>query len=140
MYSDFNKDHSLKLKLVTFLLWTGFLNVSQASQSTGLPKLEIKPKKCVSLRQKQACYLKVTVSWKVKDADKYCLHSTQQVKPIKCWPSTGQGTYSYDVTMEQDVTYTLSNKSTGKVIVSNKLPLAWVYKKEKFSHSSWRIF
>ena len=140
MYSNsiFKLPH--RLQLLTLFLLTSFIQVSHARQAALLPKLELRPAKCVSMRQKQACYIKVIVSWQVKKADEYCLSSSQQVKPIKCWYSKQQGTYTHHITMEQDVIYTLTIKKSGEAVVSNTLPLAWVYKKEKFSHSSWRIF
>jgi hypothetical protein len=140
MYSNsiFKLPH--RWQLLTLFLLTSFLQVSQASQTVVLPTLEIRSTKCVSMRQKQACYIKVIVSWQAIKIDEYCLSSSQQVKPLKCWSSKQQATFTHRITMQRDVIYTLSSKKSGEALVSNTLPLAWVYKKEKFSHSSWRIF
>ncbi|WP_199611444.1 DUF3019 domain-containing protein [Flocculibacter collagenilyticus] len=112
----------------------------QAKEPASLPTLTIKPTKCVSLKQGEVCYVSVSVVWQVSDIGDYCLFSTLQKKPLQCWYSTKQGAFSQEVEMNDDVAYSLKKAKSGQVVVSSTLPLAWVYKKEKFSHASWRIF
>jgi hypothetical protein len=140
MYSNSIFKLPYRLQILILFLLTSFLQVSQARQAAVLPKLEIRPAKCVSMRQKQACYIKVIITWQAIKTDEYCLFSSQQVKPLKCWISKQQATFTHHITMQQDVKYTLTSKKSGEALVNNTLILAWVYKKEKFSHSSWRIF
>ncbi len=94
----------------------------------------------MSLQQEQVCYVNVTVIWQVAEVGDYCLFSSMQTNSLHCWSSTKQGTFTQEVEMTSDLVYTLRDKKSEQVIVKNRLPLAWVYKKEKFSHSSWRVF
>lgn len=140
MFSNHINKTSFLLTFLTLLVLPSVFLVSQANQSTNLPEIKIKPTKCVSLQQEQACFVNVIITWRVRGNGDYCLSSSQQENPLQCWSSIQQGTFSQEIKMERDITYTLTDKVTNKKIVSADLRLAWVYKKEKFSHSSWRLF
>lgn len=137
MYFNLTKN-SVYLLILSALF--SLFSVAQAKEELTQPELNIKPTKCVSLQQDQVCYVNVTITWRVSDSDDYCLSSTQQASPLQCWQSVKQGEFTQEIKMSGDITYTLSNNKTDKEIISKLFPLAWVYKKEKFSHSSWRIF
>ena len=140
MYSNLAYSATFLFKLfVIFALSSVFL-ISQAKQSKELAELEIRPTKCVSLQQDQVCFVKVEITWRVSETGDYCVSSSQQSSPLRCWSSTQQGTLSHEIKMAKDVVYTLTAQNENKELVSTVLPLAWVYKREKFSHSSWRIF
>lgn len=105
-----------------------------------VPKLEVKPAQCVSLRQGQKCFVNVDLSWQVAKTGKYCLYSTLQDAELKCWTTLTKGHYQLDLVIENNVTFTLRSKDDGIVIASAELELAWVHKKSRLSHSSWRVF
>ncbi|MDP5213357.1 DUF3019 domain-containing protein [Pseudoalteromonas tunicata] len=144
MYSNFtNKAFillTILLALFTLFVLPSVVLTTQAKQPDSLPELKIIPTKCVSLKQGQVCYVNVTVVWQVGDAGDYCLFSSLQSNLLQCWLSSKQGTFSQEVEITDDLIYTLTDTKNEQEIISNRLPLAWVYKKEKFSHSSWRVF
>lgn len=118
-----------------------FFNSSAASQELKeLSKIEIKPDKCVSMRQEQTCYIFAQITWQVPQKDEYCLYSSQQDKALKCWRSVNHGMLEQDFVLEHDITFTLRATGHAEAILSAQLSLAWVYKKQKLSHSSWRVF
>lgn len=140
MFSSFTNKKFILLTIITLFALPNVALSTQAKQPANLPELKIIPTKCVSLQQEQVCYVDVTVVWQVSDVGDYCLFSSLQRNSLKCWSSAKQGTFSEEVEMTDDLVYTLTDTKTELEIVSNRLPLAWVYKKEKFSHSSWRLF
>jgi len=140
MFSNLANTATFLLKSLIILALSGVFSVSQAEQSQEFAELEIKPTKCVSLKQGQICYVDLEITWRTRETGDYCVSSSQQNSPLQCWSSTQQGALSKRVKMAKDIVYTLTNKEGDKVLVSAVLPLAWVYEKQKFSHSSWRIF
>ena len=140
MFSNYTKRISFLLTLFTLFALPSVVLITQAKQSSSLPELKIKPTKCVSLQQGQVCYVNVTVVWQVSDVGDYCLFSSLESNALQCWSSTKRGTFSQEVEMTGDIVYTLTDTKSKQEIISNRLLLAWVYKKEKFSHSSWRVF
>ena len=140
MFSSLANTATFLLKaFIIFALSSVFL-VSQAKQSKELAELKIKPTKCVSLQQDQICFVNLEITWRASETGDYCVSSSQQNGPLQCWSSTQQGVLSQEIKMAKDIVFTLTNKEGNKVLVRTLPPLAWVYKKEKFSHSSWRIF
>lgn len=127
-------------KVFVVLVLSSVSLASQAKQAEQSAELIIKPTKCVSLQQDQICYVNVEIVWRATTLGDYCVSSSMQNRPIQCWTSTQQGTLSQEIEMSKDVTYQLIDKKGKNILVTAVLPLAWVYKKEKFSHSSWRIF
>lgn len=109
-------------------------------ESSALSKIEIKPGKCVSMRQQQTCYISPQITWQAPQKDEYCLYSSQQSKALQCWSDDNQGTFTQAFAMDQDISFTLRTKLNDKPISSAVLRLAWVHKREKLSHSSWRVF
>jgi hypothetical protein len=140
MFSRFTNKKLFLLTIIILFVLPSIALITQAEQSTSLPELKIIPTKCVSLQQGQVCYVNVTVIWQVGDVGDYCLSSSLKSNSLKCWSSTMQGTFSQEVKMTEDLIYTLTDTNSAQEIISSRLPLAWVYKKEKFSHSSWRVF
>lgn len=140
MFSRFNNKKLFLLTIITLFTLPSIALITQAEQSTSLPELKIIPTKCVSLQQGQVCYVNVTIIWQVGDVGDYCLSSSLKSNSLQCWSSTMQGTFSQEVKMTEDLIYTLTDTNSAQEIISSRLPLAWVYKKEKFSHSSWRVF
>ena len=105
-----------------------------------LPRLTIKPTQCVSLRQGQSCFVTVDISWQMAKIGEYCLYSTEQTTPLKCWLNIDAGQFIQDIELKENVTFTLKVLNDTRPIVSEVLELAWVYKTQRLSHSSWRVF
>ena len=140
MFSSFTNKISFILPVIALFIFSSITLTSKAEQPISLPELKIIPTKCVSLQQGQVCYVNVTVVWQVSDVGDYCLFSTSQSNSLRCWSSTKQGKFSQEIEMTEDLIYTLTDTNSEEEIINNRLPLAWVYKKEKLSHSSWRVF
>ncbi len=145
MFSNSTNKIFILISFCSFFVFPSTFKFTKAKQVGSLPELKIIPTKCVSLQQEQVCYVKVTVVWQVSDVGDYCLYSSLQNSlprgnQLQCWLSTNQGTFSQELEMTDDIFYILTDTKSEKGIISNRLPLAWVHKKEKFSHSSWRVF
>jgi hypothetical protein len=128
----------IKLSLFASLMIVSSKTLAQ--QSPDVSNIEISPTKCVAMRQDQTCYISAQIIWQLPQSGEYCLYSDQQVKPLKCWLSDYQGDWIQDFVVEQDITFTLKTNNSEAPILSAVLHLAWVHKKEKISHSSWRVF
>lgn len=140
MFSKITNILSLFIKVVGLFSLSSVFLVAHAQQQESKAELIIKPTKCVSLKQDQVCFVNVDITWRAPETGDYCVSSSQQTEPLQCWSSTQKGQLSQEIEMSKDVIFKLTNDAGDKVIVTTVLPLAWVYKKEKFSHSSWRIF
>jgi hypothetical protein len=115
-----------------------------SNETSNLPKLTLKPSQCVSLHQGQQCFVTVDISWQVSNAGEYCLYSSLQNNKLSCWTMKKSGHFKQELVIEEDVTFTLRLMGDGisndKVVVSALLESAWVYKKNRLSHSAWRVF
>jgi hypothetical protein len=114
--------------------------ILSAEDVAALPRLTIKPTQCVSLRQGQSCFVTADISWQVAKTDDYCLYSTEKITPLKCWLSVNAGHFIEDIELKENITFTLKAQNDTRSIVSEVLELAWVYKAQRLSHSSWRVF
>ena len=140
MYSKQTSNTSY-LNSATILLSLLFTSISaSADDVTTLPKLVIKPKQCVSIRQGQNCFVNVDINWQVVKTGDYCLYSTQESTALKCWSNSNIGNFQVDFIVNQNVTFILKSQTNNVPIVSSVLELAWVHKTQRLSHSSWRVF
>ena len=102
--------------------------------------LTVYPEQCVSVHQGAKCFAQVQITWKMTKADDYCLFSSQQDAPLHCWKSSNQGKFAREFVSNQNITFYLKQKSGDTKLMTNKLGMAWVYKKNSRARSSWRMF
>lgn len=102
--------------------------------------LEISPKQCVAVRQGQDCYVDIKIAWQTNAVGNYCLYSTEQTKPLKCWHQVTTILFKKELVSNKNVTFSLKKQDSTEVLATAQLAMAWVYKKNSRSHSSWRMF
>jgi hypothetical protein len=102
--------------------------------------LTITPKQCVSVEQGQDCYVDIELTWHAEQTNNYCVFSSAQKEPLQCWENSRQGTYSKEVVANSSVQFSLRVTQSTKILASEQLDMAWVYKKSARRNASWRMF
>lgn len=110
----------------------------EASQSKEVVSLS--PKQCVALNEGTLCYVDIEISWTVKELGNFCLFSSQQDDPLQCWEAKQTGTIELEIVAMKDLEFYLKPKGREVILGKAKLEMAWVYKKNNRSHSTWRMF
>jgi len=59
---------------------------------------------------------------------------------LQCWTNSRQGTYSKEVVANSSIQFSLRQVKSTKVLASQQLDMAWVYKKSARRNASWRMF
>jgi len=133
---------TLKIKILILQVFSllCFSMKLYANDIVTLPKLTLKPNQCVSLNQGQKCYVDINIDWQVMNTGEYCLYASHQRSALKCWANVSTGNFQQSLVLEDDIKFTLRVKGDDKFIIATKLELAWVHKKSRLSHSSWRVF
>ncbi|ESP92517.1 MULTISPECIES: DUF3019 domain-containing protein [Pseudoalteromonas] len=101
------------------------------------PNFIVKPQQCVALEQGQECFIDVSVNWQVSDEGNFCLFANET--RLHCWQRNNRGQWKSELVMTDDVVMSLKN-SSDKVIFSDKVKYAWIYKKRKSKAVRWRMF
>jgi hypothetical protein len=102
--------------------------------------ISVKPGQCVALNQGNLCYIDIEISWSVPELGNYCLFSSQQEAPLQCWENVQLGIFAREIAAKENVLFLLKPKGRELIVGATKLEMAWVYKKNNRSHSSWRMF
>lgn len=121
--------------LAIFLLFN-----TQVANSKDKIELKLDPKQCVSLREGQECFATAELSWHAINAGEYCLYSSLQEQALQCWQSELSGYYKSKVVLTKDLIFTIRNRIDSTIEASVGMELAWVYKKNSRSKTSWRMF
>jgi len=101
-------------------------------------KLQLKPSKCVTLKQGKTCFQDVKVFWSSPQKGDYCLFNAEHKKALKCWHNVQQGGYQFEFESTHSVIYVLNETSNNTRIAQQTLSVKWVYKQRP--NQSWRIF
>jgi len=127
---------------VVIKLWVLFnimaVNVTPAAANE--VTLRLKPSQCIAIHQGKTCYVDVKLRWQTQEKGAYCLYSSQQNDPLKCWSQANTGQYEREVLARKNVLFRLRESKSGEVIISKELEMAWIYKRNAKSRSSWRMF
>ena len=126
----------LLLGIFFFLL---LLLPSQAEQTYETQYFNVKPEKCVALRQGRECLADVTFNWKVLQAGDYCLVDKLHQLTIYCWQNSVSGFYQFSFSSQQTLGFSLIEKLSKKVVMESKVEVSWVYK-TKHKKRRWRLF
>jgi hypothetical protein len=105
-----------------------------------VPMMKISPKQCIALHQGKRCYVDIELQWLTPEKGDYCLYSSQQRSPLMCWQQDNKGEFKKEIVANEDVMFLLKAHGSSQSIAKVKLEMAWVYKKNSRSRSSWRIF
>jgi hypothetical protein len=102
--------------------------------------ISISPKQCVALNQGSLCYVDVEITWTLQEQGNYCLYSSQQEASLQCWQRKRAGEFEREIVAKENVVFSLKPQNSQIILGSAKLEMAWVYKKNNRSHSTWRMF
>ncbi len=103
-------------------------------------ELIVKPNQCIALNKGNWCYVDIEVTWTTNKQGNFCLLSSQRNTPLQCWRSTVNGTFTAEMKLKENVTFTLATKESKQPLGTALLEVAWVYKHKKRSPSAWRMF
>jgi len=132
---------SLTLLLLTGLTFLTLFSGHSLAQSVKQSySLEIMPTKCFVVEQGKDCYFDIEVIWRASEIDDYCLISSLNSTPLKCWTGLDHGKLERELITKGNVIFKLQKKNTGKLLVSKEMKVVWVYKKNIRAHTSWRMF
>lgn len=121
------------------LLSIAAMNVIPSAAANEL-RLQLKPAQCVAIHQGKTCYVDVDLRWQATSIGEYCLFSSQQAEPLKCWKKVNSGQFEREIVARKNVLFRLRETKTGGVTISKELQMAWVYKRNAKARSSWRMF
>jgi hypothetical protein len=127
---------ALKLLLTCSLLTIACVQVANANETT----LHLNPPQCVAIHQGQTCYVDIELQWRAPSIGKYCLFSSQQSEPLRCWMQSDQGQFEREIVAQRNVVFFLRKEKNNDVLATRELEMAWVYKKSAKARSSWRMF
>ncbi|MFT5277102.1 MAG: hypothetical protein ACI97K_001240 [Glaciecola sp.] len=122
---------------IAFVISILSINAS-ASETEGV--ISISPKQCIALNQGNLCYLDIEITWSLQEQGNYCLFSSQQESSLQCWQGKRVGDFAREIVAKENVVFSLKPQNSKIILGSAKLEMAWVYKKNNRSHSTWRMF
>jgi hypothetical protein len=102
--------------------------------------LEAQPAKCVSLKQGNVCYAKVTLHWHTAKTGDYCLYQLEQEQPLQCWQQVTQGKHRFEFAFPATQHYQLRGADQQEVIAQTRVEVKWVYKSRRDRRFNWRVF
>lgn len=139
--------YTLGYSLLSIIAMLSLIKQSVAAETV---QFSLEPGQCVALHHGQTCYVDVIIRWQTREQGYYCLHSSQQEAPLKCWKMEQQGLYENEIVADKNVLFQLretvafngkvKKSNLDKVLAHAELEMAWVYKKNVRSRSSWRMF
>lgn len=112
------------------------LKRSAASKAT-VVQMQARPVSCVTLREGQPCFIKLTVSWESNNPIQACLISEQSPEGT-CWRNQRSGEFKADLSLTEDTVWRLLGNQ-GQPLAEVEVSVAWVYKSRK-SRRNWRLF
>lgn len=103
-------------------------------------QLQIKPARCIALHEGQVCYQTLTVTWRARVEDTYCLFQQDNKVPIQCWENTATGKATLELESSSSRQFFLQRKRDNKNLAEFTVEVAWVYDASTHRESHWRIF
>ena len=124
------------------LVWIAIVGGSVISlgvhaQESAKAVFEVTPKRCVTLRQGQPCYVKVRFEWKSTETLQVCVYGVKNEK-ITCWDAASSGSVVMPQTLPGTTEYVLVD-SAGTELSRASVSVSWVYRKKR-SKRRWRLF
>ena len=109
-------------------------------QATSTNELRIQPNTCVSLHRDQACFVNLKMSWRAATSNNYCIYSSAQDTPLKCWVASTQGVLTQQFGTDKILHFYLKLEKSNIALAESELKVSWVYKKQQKSRLTWRLF
>lgn len=97
----------------------------------------VKPQRCVTLREGQPCYVKLSLSWNSVRPMSLCVFGTGE-KPLNCWTNVSEGEFFATRYLVETTRYTLKDEE-GVEWGESTVVVAWVYKSRR-TRKRWRLF
>lgn len=98
---------------------------------------DVTPKRCVTLRQGQPCFVKIRFEWSSNEIIKACLYGVEDLE-LQCWASSTSGSIVLPQSLPSTTEFKLV-KDDGVEVQRATVSVSWVYKKKR-SKRRWRLF
>lgn len=108
-------------------------------QSNANFHFQVKPDRCIALRQGQVCYQKLAFQWAAINSE-VCLVEKGKTETIKCWANNSATRFKYAFESDSEKTYQLQDKTSQTILAEVKVKVAWVYKNSEKVSTGWRLF
>lgn len=129
----------LQIKTISLLML--LLVISSVANATDIQaSMQVSPDQCVAMRQGQACYVSVQLSWKVTSPGNYCLYTEGSTKALNCWENSTTGELKKSFDSKVNLTFSLRRQNESLSVATAVVKMAWVHKKKGTPRKSWRIF
>jgi len=131
----------LLLQIKTSCLLMLLLAISSVANATDMKaSMKVSPEQCVAMRQGQACYVSVELSWQVDTPGNYCLYTSGESKALNCWVNTTTGQLKKSFDSKVNLEFSLRRQNESLSVATAVVKMAWVHKKKGQPRKSWRIF
>lgn len=122
--------HIKVFSLIIAILTFASMSDAQTTPSVKLT-LKIRPHLCLRYAETQSCKLEILINWSSSKTGDFCLHSSQDSNPIKCWPqSTGADHIELRV-IDNDLDYWISYKNDDLALITKTVQIATIVNNEK---------
>lgn len=125
--------------VVVFCFGCASLSLPALSEKESVT-LELKPSECVIMEQGQVCHVIARLAWTAEAHGDYCLFSSRNSQPLRCWNDSTQGKYRESLKTKGGVEYTIRRNSENLVLAREKLTVTWVYRESVRPVRQWRLF
>ncbi|GAW96149.1 MULTISPECIES: DUF3019 domain-containing protein [Colwellia] len=131
----------LLLPLKTSCLLLLLLVINSVANATEIQaSMQVSPEQCVAMRQGQACYVSVQLSWQVTSPGNYCVYLSAATKALNCWENTTEGEFKKSFDSNINLEFSLRRQNDSLSVATAVVKMAWVHKKKGQPRKSWRIF
>ncbi|ALO36568.1 hypothetical protein CMT41_05400 [Colwellia sp. MT41] len=131
----------LLLPLKTSCLLLLLLVINSVANATDIQaSMQVSPEQCVAMRQGQACYVSVQLSWQVTSPGNYCVYLSAATKALNCWENTTEGEFKKSFDSNINLEFSLRRQNDSLSVATAVVKMAWVHKKKGQPRKSWRIF
>lgn len=118
-----------------FVILSSFFPVLSAAS---MPKLKIKPSVCMVKNSGDSCQMTVTVQWQNDEPINTCLF--QNDSRLHCWENILSINTKIDISLEQDMLFTLRNEQTILATQQIKVNTALPTKFRRRLRADWSFF
>ncbi len=132
---------ALLLQIKTSYLLLLLLVISSVANATDIQaSMKVSPEQCVAMRQGQACYVSVELSWQVATPGNYCVYTAGDAKALNCWINSSVGELKKSFDSQVNLEFSLRRQNESLSVATAVVKMAWVHKKQGQPRKSWRIF
>jgi hypothetical protein len=133
--------HKLLLQIKTSCLMLLLLTINSVANATDIKaSMDVSPEQCVAMRQGQACYVSVELSWQVNTPGNYCIYTAGNSTALNCWVNSTEGELKKSFDSKVNLEFSLRRQNDSASVANAVVKMAWVHKKKGQPKRSWRIF